>query len=127
MTPVEASKQNNSEVVWWNTYGAYITADSGTPKFKFGETVRISKYKSVFDKSYSPNFRVEYFKIKQVLLGNPIVYKLVHLKGEDLKGFFYETELNNFKPSEETSYKVEKVLGKKKERGNNYILVKYKV
>jgi hypothetical protein len=119
MTPIEASKQENSEVVWWNIYGAYITADYGSPQFKIGETVRISKHKRVFDKGYLPSFTEEYFKIKQVLIGNPIVYKLEDLKGEDLIGFFYETELSDFKPSEETNYKVEKVIGKKKVRGKN--------
>ena len=88
MSPVEASKPNNTETVWWNIYGSHITAEFGVPHFKVGQAVRISKYKSVFDKGYLPNFTEEYFKIKQILIGNPIVYKLEDLKGEDLNGVF---------------------------------------
>ena len=101
MTPVEASKPQNSEIVWWNIYGAYITADYGAPAFKIGQTVRISKYKSVFDKGYLPNFTEEYFKIKRVIVGNPIIYKLEDLQGEDINGIFYESELSSYNPTDD--------------------------
>jgi len=52
MTPIKASKPENSPLVWYNLYGAYLAAEYGQPKFKVGETVRISKYKTVFDKGY---------------------------------------------------------------------------
>ena len=52
MTPIEANKPKNSSLVWHNLYGAYLAAEYGQPKFKVGETVRISKYKTVFDKGY---------------------------------------------------------------------------
>ena len=126
MTPIEASKPENTETVWWNIYGAYVTADHGVPKFKIGQTVRISKYKSIFDKGYLPNFTEEYFKIKQVILGTPIVYKLEDLKGEDLNGIFYENELSVYNPTQDTEYKIEKVLGRKTLKGQKYALVKYK-
>lgn len=126
MTPIEASKPENSEIVWWNIYGAYITAEYGSPTFKVGQTVRISKYKSVFAKGYLPNFTEEYFKIKQIIIGNPIIYKLEDLKGEDINGIFYESELSSYNPTEDAEYKIEKVMGKKKIKGEEYILVKYK-
>ena len=126
MSPVEASKPNNTETVWWNIYGSHITAEFGVPNFKVGQYVRISKYKSVFAKGYLPNFTEEYFKIKQILIGNPIVYKLEDLKGEDLNGIFYESELSVYRPSDETQYKIEKILGRKTLKGKKYILVKYK-
>ena len=126
MTPVEASLEENSEIVWWNIYGAYITADYGVPAFKLGQTVRISKYKSIFTKGYMPNFSEEYFKIKQILIGNPIVYKLEDLKEEGLNGIFYENELSAYNPTDDVEYKIEKVIGKKLIKGEKYILVKYK-
>ena len=124
--PIEASKEENSETVWWNIYGAYITADTGLPAYKVGQTVRISKYKSIFEKGYLPNYTEEYFKIKQIIVGNPIVYKLEDLKGEDLNGIFYEEELSAYNPGEDVEYKIEKVLGKKTVKGKQYALVKYK-
>ena len=126
MTPTEASNAKQSETVWWNIYGAYITADYGVPHFKVGQTVRISKYKSVFEKGYIPNFTEEYFKIRQVIIGNPTVYKLKDLKEEDVSGIFYESELSAYNPSNDTEYKIEKVLGKKTLQGKKYILVRYK-
>ena len=42
MTPIEANKLENSPLVWYNLYGAYLAAKYGQPKFKVGETVRIS-------------------------------------------------------------------------------------
>src|SRR2546425_1082099 len=110
MTPVEASKPGNSETVWWNIYDSHFAAELGLPNFKVGQFVRISKYKSVFAKGYLPNFTEEYFAIKQILIGSPIVYKLEDLKGEDLNGIFYESELSSYNPSADTEYKIEKVL-----------------
>ena len=80
MTHVEASKPENSSKVWYNIYGAYLIKKYGTGKYKAGQTVRISKYKSTFDKGYLPNYTEEYFKIKEVLYGRPTVYKLEDLK-----------------------------------------------
>ena len=61
MTPNEASKMENSLVVWYNIYGAYLRSY----KFKAGQTVRISKYKSTFDKGYLPNYTEEFFRVKK--------------------------------------------------------------
>ena len=124
MTPLEASKPGNEEIVWWNIYFAYVTAEFGVPRFKIDETVRISKYKSVFNRGYLPSFTEEYFKIKKVLIENPTVQKLVDLKGEDLSGIFYENELRAFNPSDETSYKIEKIIDKETIKGIKYVLVK---
>ena len=54
------------------------------------------------------------------------MYKLEDLKQEDLNGIFYDSELSAYNPSEETQYKIEKVLGKKTLKGKKYMLVKYK-
>ena len=98
-------------LVWYNLYGAYLAAEYGQPKFKVGETVRISKYKTLFDKGYLPNYSVEFFKIKQVKIRKPIVYVLEDTKREKLTGIYYEDELSPYDVTTETTYKVEKVLG----------------
>ena len=41
------------------------------PRFKAGDTVRISKYKSTFTKGYAANFMVK------VICGDPNVYELI--------------------------------------------------
>jgi hypothetical protein len=55
-------------------------------------TVRISKYKSILDKGYLPNFTEEVSKIKQVIFTKPIVYKLEVYQSEAVDGYFYEEE-----------------------------------
>ena len=49
---------------------AYINTDKETndkdPKFKVGDLVRISKYKNIFAKGYTPNWSEEVFVIKKV-------------------------------------------------------------
>lgn len=126
MTPVQASLPENSLIVWQNMYHPYLIAKYGPALFKVGQTVRISKYRNVFTKGYLANFTEEFFKIKQVLIGRPTVYKLEDLKGEELSGIFYEEELSAFSETSETTYKVEKVLGKKTVKGKKFVLVKYK-
>ena len=63
-----------------------------------------------------PTLTEEYFKIKEVLIDNPTVYKLKDLKGEDLNRIFYENELSIFNANDETTYKVEKNQAKEDKR-----------
>ena len=65
------------------------------------------------DKGYLPNYTEEFFKVKEVIMGRPIVYKLQDLKSEDSTGIYYEDELSPNDETGDTTYKVEKVLGKK--------------
>ena len=56
--------------------------------------VRVSKNKGKFGKSYHPNFTSEIFKIKHVKHSNPPHYKIEDLKGEDILGVWYESDLS---------------------------------
>jgi len=58
-------------------------------------------------------------------MGRPIVYKLQDFKNEDSTGIYYEDELSPYDEIDETTYKVEKVLGKKTVKGKKFVLVKY--
>ena len=60
------------------------------PKFKVGDHVRISKYKNIFAKGYTPNWSEEIFiveKIKNTILWT---YVINELNGEEEVGSFYE-------------------------------------
>jgi len=63
------------------------------PKFKIDDFVRISKYKHVFEKGYTPNWTTEIFQIKRMQNTNPVTYILKDYQGNDIKGGFYEHEL----------------------------------
>ena len=76
------------------------------PKFKIGDTVRISKYKNAFVKVYTPNWSEEAFVIKII----PWTYVIRDLKGEEIVGTFYEKELQKTNQKE---FRVEKVIKRK--------------
>ena len=62
------------------------------PKFKVAEHVRISKYKNIFAKGYTPNCSEEIFVIKKVENTVPWTYVINDLNGEEIIGTFYEKE-----------------------------------
>ena len=65
MTPVETGKKKNESTVYFNLYGD-MEQLSSKPKFKVGDKVRISKYKSkVFDKGYTLNWTDEIFLVEK--------------------------------------------------------------
>ena len=108
MTPVEASKKKNESKVWSNLYGDSIYLKPGKSKFAVGDKVRISKYKrKVFDKGYTPNWTEEIFVIDKVLPTKPVMYSIVDLMGESIKGSFYEQELQRTK---QKTFRIEKVI-----------------
>ena len=59
-------------------------------KFKVGDHVRISKYKNIFAKGYTPNWSEEVFVIKKVKNTVPRTYVIDDLDGEEIIGTFYE-------------------------------------
>ena len=65
------------------------------PKFKIGDTVRISKYKNIFARRYTPNWSEKVFLIKKVKNSVPQTYVINYLNGEETVRMFYESELQN--------------------------------
>ena len=80
------------------------------PKFKFGDHVRISKYKNIFAKGYTPNWSEEVFVVSKIKNTVPWTYVVCDLNGEEITGSFYEKELQ--KTSQE-KFRIEKVLKRK--------------
>lgn len=82
-----------------------------------GDQVRISKIKRKFEKGYLPNFSKEIFTVSKQIPRDQHVYKLKDYDGEELKGTFYDQELQKaIKPDD--VYELEKIL-KKRGRGND--------
>ena len=101
----------------------YFNTDKETnnkdPKFKVGDRVRISKYKNIFAKGYTPNWSEEVFVIQKVKNTVPWTYVINDLNGDEITGTFYEKELQ--KTSQE-EFRIEKVIKRK----GNKIYVKWK-
>ena len=101
----------------------YITFDKEVidkgPKFKVGDHVRISKYKSIFPKGYTPNWSEEVFVVKKVKSTVPWAHVINDLNGEEITGTFYEKELQKTNQEE---FRIEKVIKRKGDK----IYVKWK-
>ena len=69
-------------------------APSGSKlKFKVGDRVRIFKWKDRFEKGYRGYWTKEIFKIIKVKNTTPVMYEIQDLNNEDIKGSFYQNEL----------------------------------
>ena len=64
---------------------------------EIGDTVRISKYKNVLAKSYTPNWSKEVFVTEKLKNTVPWTYVISDLKGEEIAETFYEKELQKNK------------------------------
>ena len=79
-------------------------------KFKVGNQDRISKYKNIFDKGYTPNWSKEVFIISKIKNTVPQTSAISDLNGEKIGGSFYEKELQ--KTSQE-KFTIEKLIKRK--------------
>ena len=74
-----------------NTYIDFFKkVNDKDPKFKVGDHVRISKYKNIFGKAYTPNWSEDVFVIKKVKNTVPWTYIIDDLSGEKIIETFYE-------------------------------------
>ena len=62
-------------------------------RFKVGDRVRISKFKNIFAKRYTPNWSTEIFIVNKINDTVPYTYNLKDLNGEEIIGSFYDREL----------------------------------
>ena len=121
MTPIEAIKEKNILKVYKNVNK---TSDISEDKAKFnvGDLVRIPMHRNIFSKEIIGNWTIEIFKIDKVVYTTPTTYKLVDLKDEEIKGSYYEFELNKVPQSVlDDSFRIEKIIEKK----GNKSLVKW--
>ncbi|XP_020298193.1 uncharacterized protein LOC109862538 [Pseudomyrmex gracilis] len=92
---------------------------AGAARFKVGDPVRVSEYKTVFAKGYIPNWTTKMFRVKKVQQISPATYLLKDYRGEPIACGFYKHELHAVKHPD--VYLVEKVV---RRRGNE-VLVKW--
>ena len=63
------------------------------PKLKVGDNVRITKYKNIFAKGYTPNWSEVVFVTNKIKNTVPWTYVITYSNGEEITESFYEKEL----------------------------------
>ena len=94
MKPIDVRDNNNKRV--------YIDEHNGKrSRFKVVDRVRISKFKNIFAKAYTPNWSKEIFIVDKINDAVPYTYNLKDLNDEEIIGSFYDQELKklNYKMS----------------------------
>ena len=121
-SPNKVTKKNEKKI--FNIL--YEDLKQYTPVFKLkqGDHVRITKYKTVFDKGYEPKWTEEIFKIKRLIPRKPVVYKIEDLNSEEIEGVFYENELQ--KVFKDETFVIENILRCKTEQGEKKYFVKWR-
>ena len=66
-------------------------------RFNVNDRVRISKFKNIFAKGYTPNWSGEIFIVDKINYTVPYTYNLKDLNGKEILGGFYDRELQNTK------------------------------
>ena len=66
-------------------------------RFKVGDRVRISKFKNIFAKGYTPNWSKEILIVDKINDTGPYTYNLKDLNNEEIIGSFYDQELQKTK------------------------------
>ena len=95
-------------------------------RYKVGDLVCISYQRHPFERDYQEKWTEEVFVInsRQRHEGIP-VYKLKDWNGEEIKGTFYQLELQKVNKSNNSLWKIEKVLKKRIRGGHRELLIKW--
>ena len=89
MKPKDVKNDNNR---------AYIDEhNKKSVRYNVGDRVRISKFKNIFAKGYTPNWSREIFNINKINDTVPYTYNLTDLNDEEIIGSFYDRELQKTK------------------------------
>ena len=94
-------------------------------KFDIGDKVRMSKGKHVFKRGYMQGWTDEIFTVSERYPTDPATYGVRDYGGEDIKGKFYEQELQKVIKDDEV-YDVEEVIKTRRRGGKVEYLVKWK-
>lgn len=117
MKPVNVDKTNETDILN-NAYRKnHTTNSSEINKFVINDFVRVSKFKSIFEKGYKPNWSTEVFQISSILPTQPITYILKDTKSKAIKGAFYKEELQKTECPD--VYLIDKII--RKRNGKLYV------
>ncbi|XP_053390384.1 uncharacterized protein LOC128553278 [Mercenaria mercenaria] len=96
-------------------------------KYKIGDYVRITYLRNVFTRAYNQTYSGEVFSVsKRYYRGILPVYRLNDLQDEEIKGTFYESELQKVDYDPDQAFKIEQILKTRGKGQNKQYFVKWK-
>lgn len=108
-SPNDVNKDN--ELFIYDLFYRQNPHTRGSIKFSPGDNVRISKYKTIFEKSYTRQWTTEIFRVKQVKNTYPVTYTLEDMNGDEILGGFYNYELKRV--AFPNTYLIEEIIKEK--------------
>jgi hypothetical protein len=91
------------------------------PKFKVGDTVRLSRVKSPFEKQIN-NWTTRVYTVSKVLHTNPITYKVTDIVDGEVSGSFYKQELQK---TDMNFFLIDEVKKRRTRNGKKEMLVSW--
>ena len=95
-------------------------------KFNVAVKVRISKQRLPFEKGYVGRWSEEVFIVNARLPTVTVTYRLTDFSGEDIKGSFYNDELQIIVKLDDALFDIECILKTRKKAGKVEYLVKWR-
>lgn len=118
-------KKQNEHIVRKNLYPKIKKKKAHSKAvFQVGDTVRITRKKSIFQKGYEQTYSHEVFTVHAIKPTYPVTYELRDYKGEEIKGSFYKSEIQLVDKSKDV-WPIEKVVRSRTRRGHTEYLVKW--
>lgn len=122
MTPTEVDA-SNEQLVMERLYP--LKPKNLKWKLNVGDRVRISMQRQPFQKGYTGNWSEELYTVVNKYPTDPVTYGLQDLGDDDIKGKFYEYELQKVSKTDDV-YIVEKILKTRKRAGRIEYYVKWR-
>ena len=113
---------NTVPEVWDRLYGSRLRPKIPPPKCRVGDRVRLNKKHRPFKKGYLPGWTEEVFVVTHVRRHPVVTYQLSEWDGTPIKGTFYEPDVQKVQVSDDSLFRIEKVLKRK----GRQVLVRWK-
>jgi hypothetical protein len=130
MPPEDVTKDNEETV----RISTFLTDQKGDPvkikhlryRFKIGDRERLTHLRNIFTRQYDEKWTGKIFTIAQRFWRQSVpVYIIKDYNGEDIKGTFYQSELQKITVTDTDLWKVENVLKTKGKGRNKQYFVKW--
>jgi len=132
MAPDQVTESKETDL-WWQQYWPKKMPDIPKVKrvrkpfkFKLGDRVRMSHLRNLFPREYDEKWSGEIFTVSQkILRGGLPVYRVKDYDGDEIKGTFYQSELQKVDVKDDDLWKVETILKTRGKGVNKQYYVKW--